>query len=236
MESIKSADYHEQSASLFDSAHPKSPPVTVGVTPAASPDWDEWEGSEGFDFDDPANRSDIFQPAQHVIKSARLTNDAIRTLMRWQPASANLFEVEFVGRSDLNAYLQCSAVSFPGAGITFNRHKAMKTFTIESYDYADEVTFTWRESSDFNVRRFHENWFALFYNRDDDTYQSGGQRTLTANISLQSYAQGGYLITGRKLQLRGMLPTKLPDLSLDWSNSNAMEYTLSYKVKEWGWI
>lgn len=170
----------------------------------------------------------------------------------WTPATDNLFEVRIIEDSsefDVRQYamLHCSKVRFPGSGVEFSRNKTTRKFQVEGYQSADEVTITWREDRNHSVRNYHEKWQDLFYDRHNNHYISSGasrssqgskKRLKTFLIAIQSSPQipeeaGKDFVTDKILVLEGVLPPLLPELDLDWSRGDGVEYTLSYKVQSW---
>lgn len=169
-----------------------------------------------------------------------IADNAISKLVEWKAAAPNLFEVSFAGIRDISR-LHCTAVQFSGAKLNLTRHNATKYFVMEGYQPADDVTITWREDSNFSVRKFHENWLASFYDRQNDHYISSTGATYplaakfrTATVLIQKMV-GFNLYDYAELKLINMLPTQIPDLELNWANEAGLEYTLSYKVEAWEW-
>jgi len=166
--------------------------------------------------------------------SPLFASEAITQLSQWSPATNNLFEIEFDGISALSK-MHCSAISFPGAHLEFERHKVTKNFMIEGYRPADELTITWREDSSHSVRKFHMAWFEKFYNKQGDYFISGiAGKAKNARVKMQKMDDRGFVQVA-SLELIGLLPTQLADLNMEWSSGDAIEYQLSYKVKDWNW-
>ena len=177
-----------------------------------------------------------------ITTSARplnIANEAITQLIQWKPANSNLFEVTFSGITGFSV-LHCSAISFPGSQLSFTRNRGTKLFMLDEYQFSDEVTITWREDAKHSVRKFHEAWFSQFYDRSTDKYISSTadnppqNRYRTAVVHIQAF-NPGTLATTLRLRLINMLPTKLPELNLDWSSDSLVEYQLSYKITNWVW-
>lgn len=177
-----------------------------------------------------------------------------QAMKNWTPATDNLFEVRIVDNGsefDIRQYaiLHCSKVRFAGSGVEFSRNKTTRKFQLESYQPADEVTITWRENKNLDVRRYHEEWQSLFYNREQDHFISTGAKiaadarkkllkrfaiAIQASPSKMDYTTEDFPTT-RVLILEDVLPPMLPDLELDWANGNAVEYSMTYKVGSWYW-
>jgi len=167
-----------------------------------------------------------------------IANEVIAGIVKWRPALSNLYEVAFQDMENISV-LHCSEINFPGLQLSFERHLGTKKFALENCQLPEEVTITWREDYKHSVRRFHENWFALFYDRNNDKFISATndtdalKRYKTAIVTIQDL-RGSLYKVGR-LYLIDMLPTKIPDLSLGWANDAVMEYQLSYKISDWKW-
>jgi len=166
---------------------------------------------------------------------------AISSLLAWRPAPQNLFEVQFYDDflKKFNRYY-CSSVNFPGVQLVYNRAITTKLFTLENYQYADEVTITWRETYNHEVRKFHEDWIKLFYDKEKDAYISAksptdiAKRFKTATVFIHATSKTS-IYNVLKLTLINMLPMKTPELDVDWSKTNFMEYSITYKIEDWNW-
>ena len=177
-----------------------------------------------------------------------------QAMKKWAPATDNLFEVRITANGeefDVRQYaiLHCSKVHFAASGVEFTRHKTTREFMLEGYQAADDVTITWRENKSLDVRKYHEAWQALFYNRELDQYISSGcmrasdakaKRLRKIAIVIQAApdrfdSSTEEFPTTRTLILEDVLPAMLPELDLDWSSGNPVEYTLTYKVGRWYW-
>ncbi len=165
-------------------------------------------------------------------------SNAITTLTSYQAAYKNDFEVQ-----DLSDYsqglvnhapLHAVSVKFAGAKLTLERHDITKLFSLSKYQRTDDVTITWRESKDFLVRKYHQDWLHLFYNETMDRYVSlSGNQTPEAYGLARSFRillPGGYHIT-----LTGLFPVSIPELDLNWSDNAIIQYTMTYKVTSWAW-
>jgi len=161
-------------------------------------------------------------------------NNSIATLSSYQAAYKNDFEVT-VDNNDLNDHARLHAISlqFPGAKLTLERHNVTKLFMLSKYQRADEVTITWRETRDFLVRKFHQDWMKKFYDEDSDRFTSYGtadeaREALTRTFTVK-------LPNGHSIVLRNAMPTAIPDADFSWSDSALIQYALRYKVTSWSW-
>ena len=162
----------------------------------------------------------------------------------YTPAIKNLYEIFILSEEDTISNLlkyHATSVSFNGEKLNLIRHEGTKNFAFSNspYERTDTLTITWRETSDWSVKKFHEDWISLFYDRSKDQYISteygtsleGNQRTKTFKITLphlqksESYDQ---------LYFYGVLPCETGGLDLAWSSSpSIVTHTINYYVKYW---
>lgn len=132
-----------------------------------------------------------------------------------------------------HAPLHAVSVKFAGAKLTLERHDITKLFSFSKYQRTDDVTITWRESKDFLVRKYHQEWLSLFYDETKDRYVSLDNQTPEAYGLARSFRillPGGYHIN-----LLGVFPVSIPELDLNWSDNAIIQYTITYKVTSWAW-
>lgn len=156
----------------------------------------------------------------------------IQNLLELQPAFSNLFEATVTSASGGSPLPRdhkflCSKINFSGAGLEFDRNKTTKLFQVAAgYKYADEVSITWKETSTYAIRAFHQAWFDRFYDRAADVYRTGtAGKFYNININLMEGT--------KSLVLYNVIPATFPNLDLSYDASTALEYTLSYKVESW---
>ena len=161
-------------------------------------------------------------------------NTSIATLSSYRAAYKNDFEVT-VDDNDLNdhALLHAISLQFPGAKLTLERHNVTKLFMLSKYQRADEVTITWRETRDFLVRKFHQDWMKMFYDEATDRFRSyddadAAEKALTRTFTVK-------LPNNYRIVLRNAMPTNIPDADFSWSDSALIQYALRYKVTSWSW-
>ena len=131
----------------------------------------------------------------------------------------------------------CSGVSFPEIKLEFNKPGNIRDFFLEDYTPPTEVTIDWVERSDWAIRRYHQEWFDLFWDRRQYRFISSGadtpdrttDRYRTARITV--YNSIGE--TTGFLELYDLLPMNIPQLSLSFESSEALKYSISYKVGDW---
>lgn len=177
------------------------------------------------------------------------------------PFAGNVFNVTIFGRDSstsddsmqfLRSHLRCSAVTIGSPELKMKeRHQLSKQQLIDGVSFNDTVTITWLEDKYLDVWNYHRTWMSYFYDRENDQFISGplGKKR-TATIVLQEIkniqsteqksitSSAGSGVGGQEgtiqhiLELTGMMPTKLPELSLSWSkeDSASIEVPLTYRV------
>lgn len=142
----------------------------------------------------------------------------------------------FTDTAGINDYIKYNAPGININGETLNlvRNSVTKKFSVDSdgYTRADILSITWREADDFRVKRYHENWIALFYDRDRDMYLSsedpvtdGLYRTIRVKL-------------GNNLAIRfdNVIPKNVAGLSLSWKNNpGIVTHSMDYYIESWSW-
>jgi len=143
------------------------------------------------------------------------------------------------------ANLRCSSISIGSPELQFgDRHPLTKQHLIEGMSLIDTISITWLEDQLLNVWNYHRTWMSYFYDRERDQFRSGARgKRRVAEVFLQEMLdkqstdtpnarEGQAGATQHFLILDGLIPTKLPDFSLGWSNddSSSMEIELTYRV------
>lgn len=134
----------------------------------------------------------------------------------------------------INSYLKFHSpnVSFAGDSLNLVRNDITKKFTIDnqSYKRSDTLSITWREADDWKVKRYHENWIKLFYDKEKDQYQSHESNAgLYRNIRV-------YLGNNKAILFTGAIPSTVPSLNLSWSNSpSIITHSVNYYIEDWNW-
>lgn len=162
--------------------------------------------------------------AGEVLDEAR---NNLREITKWAEGSTEY----------MNNYLkfQSPSVSFNGESLNLERNFATKKFHLSnsSYQRTNELSISWRESDDWRVKRYHENWIDLFYDRKndyylshDDPYEEGLYRTITVKLGNK---QG--------IRFNNVIPQTTGGLNLSWSTSpTIVSHSISYYVEDWEWI
>lgn len=171
----------------------------------------------------------------------------------YKPAYNNLYEITISGgehQEDVANYIKfhATSVSFGDETLGLTRNAVTKQFQLndsEAYKRADTLTITWRENESWAVKKYHEDWLKLFYNKEGDYYNSCSSekdinnlyRTITITLpkdgTFGENTEKGY----DKIKFEGVLPSSAPGISLAWSTqANIISHSLNYYVTNWGWV
>lgn len=174
--------------------------------------------------------------------------------------SGNMFDVAIFGRDQdkkdealqfPKSWLYCSAITLGSPELKYKgRHPLTKQQLIEGVQLQDTVSITWLEDKYLQVWNYHRNWLTYFYDPAKDQFRSGAYgKKRTAEIYLQemkspkspNYSNVGINKgTNRSgeagsvqhfLVFEGLMPIKIPDLSLNWDsdNSNFTQIQIQYR-------
>lgn len=166
----------------------------------------------------------------------------------YSPAVDNLYTVEIFSKTNgtgdkttaLNDYLKYHAVSFSfeDERLSLERHPVTKNFKVTSdpYTWANTFTLTWREQDDWLVRKFHENWLGLFYDKSRGVFKKVSNPDILYKdfhiLFPVSKTDGKSL----RLKLIDVLPANIGAISMQWGTTgNVITRQLTYYVKEWAW-
>jgi hypothetical protein len=185
------------------------------------------------------------------------TNTAINDILnKWRPLPQNLFEVVFeesdvtgtpLASSTVGTSILCKAVTLGDTSLSFTRNELINTFKIDSFKQVDTITIEWWEDAKLSVRKFHEEWFDLFFDRDLWAFKSGNgeKRYKTARIVLpimESVEDVNIETLSERrandthyaiITLQDLLPTNIPALSFSFGKSEPISYTMQYKIKKY---
>lgn len=178
----------------------------------------------------------------------------------YTPALSNIYEISiFAGSTSGNSSVIESAVgerfqhfakfhatdiSINGESISFERHPVTKTFYLGSssvtsspFSRVDDINITWRESNDWFIKRYHEAWIGLFYDKDKDTFKSvtegtgGLYRTFKIKFPFRGEGNNSLILIAENV-----LPTSTGNLSLSWGNNPSLiNHNMTYKVERLYW-
>lgn len=180
-----------------------------------------------------------------------VTTSDISSLYEYEPALKNLYKIKVVpgvSSEDLESLadslgwspgketlLHATSVDLPSDRLQLERNPVTKNFSLSDrggYTWNDTLTITWRESRDWAVRKMHQAWLGLFYDKSCDQYLSaedgdGGLRYMDFEITLPC---------GDVVYCKDVIPQNQWNLSLAWSNSPSLiTYNIVYNVGYWYW-
>lgn len=178
----------------------------------------------------------------------------------YKPAFNNLYKIEMTniveGENDeLDKYVTLHAynVQFGGESLQLTRNTVTKQFQLndtDAYKRTDTLTIQWRENDDWEVKRYHENWIAMFYDKENDHYISYPYTknnvtynkeaiyrtftiTLPVNGTFGEDTSSGY----RQIRFNGVLPQDAPGIALGWATqANIVTHSINYYVTSWEWL
>lgn len=169
----------------------------------------------------------------------------LSSLLSFKPAINNLYTIQVLSgdetATDYTNYtkLHATSITLNEESIAFSRHPVTKTFYLgdsnvqsSPFTRVDEVTISWREDINWSVKKFHEDWLALFYNKDADTYLSYDNAEVSKLY--KTFVVTFPIDNGKikKVTLHDVLPTSTGSLNLAWSdNPTLVTHTLTYKLK-----
>ena len=171
-------------------------------------------------------------------------------------ASKNLYTVEISNfnftsevlnsNEDLSEYLkfQSPSISFKGESLDLIRNEVTKNFQLSddgnSFKWTNELSITWRERDDWCVKKYHEAWINLIYNRKNDRYQSVDSSTLSKLYKVITVTLPKSTTNPDSkhiIKFYDVIPRNLGDLDLKWGTSaDNVEHNITYYVKSWNWV
>ena len=190
------------------------------------------------------------------MDSNTLINEALIELYdNYTPQYDNLYKVEIFSNSNstsinginLSNYISfhTTKVSFNGESLSLDRDNVTKNFKLKSSDSfsrTDTLSLTWRECDTWKVKRYHDNWIGLIYDRQKDCYKSFGLSPSESaknklyrkikisfpNTSNSSMGEDNYI------EFSEVLPNTSGGIELGFSTtSNIISHTLNYYVTDW---
>ena len=206
------------------------------------------------------------------------TNEALTEIYdSYYPQYDNLYTVEIsyatrgvsIEGLNLENYIKFHAtkVSFNGESLSLERDPVTKRFKLkntDSYSRTNNLELTWRECDGWKIKRYHDDWVGLIYDRKNDHYISqevplAGNinnkiyRTITVTfpynmnnpyVSRYSREEGGtpnnsedYSYPELKLKFYEVLPNTTGNISVGYSTtSNIVSHSLSYYVTDWDFL
>ena len=201
------------------------------------------------------------------------TNEALTEIYdSYYPQYDNLYTVEISSPSteeisiegfNLENYIKFHAtkVSFNGESRSLERDPITKRFKLkntDSYSRTNTLDITWRECDGWKVKRYHDSWVGLIYNRKDDHYWSQDvplagnlnnkiYRTITITFPYEmnspirerqnSINSEDYSYRELKLRFSEVLPNTTGNISVGYSTtSNIVSHSLSYYITDWDFL
>ena len=201
------------------------------------------------------------------------TNEALTEIYdSYYPQYDNLYTVEISSPSkeeisiegfNLENYIKFHAtkVSFNGESLSLERDPITKRFKLkntDSYSRTNTLDITRRECDGWKVKRYHDSWVGLIYNRKDDHYWSQDvplagnlnnkiYRTITITFPYEmnspirerqnSINSEDYSYRELKLQFSEVLPNTTGNISVGYSTtSNIVSHSLSYYITDWDFL
>lgn len=179
----------------------------------------------------------------------------------YKPAFKNLYVVEMtyqnenedgISEYNISNYIKFHAVdvSFGDETLNLERNPVTKKFqlkTSDQYSWSDTLRITWRESEDWMVKRYHEDWMKMFYSRENDTFYSyprtgsNGQSISTDSLFRKIKVRLPVTIEGNKriehiAIFENVTPQNIGQLGFGWSTSGEIiQHQMTYYVESWHW-
>ena len=183
-------------------------------------------------------------------------NEALIELYdNYTPQYDNLYKVEIFSNSNstaikginLSNYISfhTTKVSFNGESLSLDRDNVTKNFKLKSSDSfsrTDTLSLTWRECDTWKVKRYHDNWIGLIYDRKKDCYKSFGLSPLeSAKNKLYRKIRISFPDTSNSsmeednyIEFYEVLPNTSGGIELGFNTtSNIISHTLNYYVTDW---
>ena len=201
------------------------------------------------------------------------TNEALTEIYdSYYPQYDNLYTVEISSPSteeisiegfNLENYIKFHAtkVSFNGESLSLERDPITKRFKLkntDSYSRTNTLDITWRECDGWKVKRYHDSWVGLIYNRKDDHYWSQDvplagnlnnkiYRTITITFPYEmnnpirerqnSINSEDYSYRELKLRFSEVLPNTTGNISVVYSTTSIIvSLSLSYYITDWDFL
>lgn len=180
----------------------------------------------------------------------------------YNPAYKNLYTVYIYPRSNTEEDESIAThikfhtlnVSFNGESLRLTRNAVTKKFQLNAnnpYTWSDSLTITWRESDTWKVKKYHEDWLKLFYNKNDDCfisyptnssdkYRGHSVDSLYRSIKVVLPNSSGSTDESKEMNsivFEDVLPSNVGDFQFGWSSSpDVVTHSLKYFVGNWHWI
>ena len=186
-----------------------------------------------------------------------LTNEALIELYdNYTPQYSNLYKVEIFSNGyttaldgiNLKDYIcfHTTKVLFNGESLSLDRDSVTKMFKLknqDSYNRTNTLSLSWRECDGWKVKRYHDKWIGLIYDRKKDCYKSfdiKGENTASRLLYRKIRVTFPFNIKENPkdeayIDFFGVLPSNSGNISLEYNTtSSIMTHSIDYYVTDWG--
>ena len=186
-----------------------------------------------------------------------LTNEALIELYdNYTPQYSNLYKVEIFSNGyttaldgiNLKDYIcfHTTKVSFNGESLSLDRDSVTKMFKLknqDSYTRTNTLSLSWRECDGWKVKRYHDKWIGLIYDRKNDCYKSfdiKGENTASRLLYRKIRVTFPYNIKENPkeeayIDFFNVLPSNSGNIALEYNTtSSIMTHNIDYYVTDWG--
>lgn len=188
-----------------------------------------------------------------------MTQEALTELYdKYIPQFDNTYKVEIfpngnnhsIGNINLDNYIcfHTTKVSFNGESLSLERDPVTKQFKLQntnSFNRTNTLSLTWRECNGWEVKRYHDAWIGLIYDRNNDRYHSfpidknnnkTAQKVLYRNIRVTFPCQTSFSSKDKEayIEFMDVLPNTSGSIELGYNTtSNIVSHTINYYVTDW---
>ena len=186
-----------------------------------------------------------------------LTNEALIELYdNYTPQYSNLYKVEIFSNGyttaldgiNLKDYIcfHTTKVLFNGESLSLDRDSVTKKFKLKNQDSCNRtntLSLSWRECDGWKVKRYHDKWIGLIYDRKNDCYKSfdiKGENTASRLLYRKIRVTFPFNIKENPkeeayIDFFGVLPSNSGNISLEYNTtSSIMTHSIDYYVTDWG--
>ena len=186
-----------------------------------------------------------------------LTNEALIELYdNYTPQYSNLYKVEIFSNGyttaldgiNLKDYIcfHTTKVLFNGESLSLDRDSVTKKFKLknqDSYNRTNTLSLSWRECDGWKVKRYHDKWIGLIYDRKNDCYKSfdiKGENTASRLLYRKIRVTFPFNIKENPkeeayIDFFNVLPSNSGNISLEYNTtSSIMTHSIDYYVTDWG--
>ena len=186
-----------------------------------------------------------------------LTNEALIELYdNYTPQYSNLYKVEIFSNGyttaldgiNLKDYIcfHTTKVLFNGESLSLDRDSVTKKFKLknqDSYNRTNTLSLSWRECDGWKVKRYHDKWIGLIYDRKKDCYKSfdiKGENTASRLLYRKIRVTFPFNIKENPkdeayIDFFNVLPSNSGNIALEYNTtSSIMTHNIDYYVTDWG--